>query len=86
MSETTAQADQQTTTPNGVRDARLARGWSCETLAARAGISARTIYALERGENKPQASTRLVLALALGVHEVDLFPQDVPEPETGAAT
>lgn len=52
---------------------RSARGWSLEELAARAGVSARTIYNAEVGDRCPQRATRSVLASALGCDPDDLL-------------
>ena len=51
---------------NRIRAARQARGWSQDYLAHQAGLSPRTIHAVEKGENCRQATKRKVLA-ALGV-------------------
>ena len=51
---------------NRIRAARQALGWTQNELAARAGISARTIHAIEKGRPCRQATKRLILN-ALGV-------------------
>jgi len=51
---------------NRIRAARQALGWTQNELAARAGISARTIHAIEKGRPCRQATKRRIL-LALGV-------------------
>ncbi len=51
---------------NRIRAARQARGWTQNELADRAGVSARTIYAVERGRSCRQATKRRILS-ALGV-------------------
>jgi transcriptional regulator with XRE-family HTH domain len=51
---------------NRIRAARQARGWTQTELADRAGVSPRTIYAVERGRSCRQATKRRILA-ALGV-------------------
>jgi DNA-binding XRE family transcriptional regulator len=51
---------------NRIRAARQARGWSQDHLAHQAGLSPRTIHAVEKGENCRQATKRKVLS-ALGV-------------------
>jgi predicted ATPase/class 3 adenylate cyclase len=50
-----------------IKEYRLAAGLTQEALAERAGVSCRSIQAIERGENRPQQETarRLVDALAL---------------------
>jgi transcriptional regulator with XRE-family HTH domain len=64
---------------------RSARGWSIEELAARAGISPRTIYNAEVGARQPQRATRRVLALALGCSPEDLKTSDAGAPTTDAS-
>ena len=49
-----------------IRAARQALGWTQTELAARAGISARTIHAVEKGRPCRQATKRRILT-ALGV-------------------
>ena len=51
---------------NRIRAARQAIGWTQDDLAFRAGISARTIHAVEKGRPCRQATKRRIL-LALGV-------------------
>jgi transcriptional regulator with XRE-family HTH domain len=51
---------------NRIRAARQARGWTQTELAGRAGVSPRTIYAVERGRSCRQATKRRILT-ALGV-------------------
>ena len=51
---------------NRIRAARQARGWTQSELADHAGVSPRTIYAVERGRICRQATKRRILA-ALGV-------------------
>jgi transcriptional regulator with XRE-family HTH domain len=51
---------------NRIRAARQALGWTQNDLAAKAGISARTIHAIEKGRPCRQATKRLILN-ALGV-------------------
>jgi transcriptional regulator with XRE-family HTH domain len=51
---------------NRIRAARQARGWTQNELADKAGVAARTIYAVERGLSCRQATKRRILA-ALGV-------------------
>jgi DNA-binding XRE family transcriptional regulator len=50
-------------------------GLSREALAAAAGISTRTVYAIEVEGNRPQRATQRVLAIALGCDVEDIgFP------------
>jgi DNA-binding XRE family transcriptional regulator len=60
--------------PTGLAEFRLSQGLSRERLAARAGVSARTIYNLERGRCVPQSITQTVLARALRCRVKDIFP------------
>ena len=53
---------------------REGAGLSRERLAARAGLSPRTIYNLEHGLAHPRRATAVVLALALGVEPEVLSP------------
>ncbi|HXT38012.1 MAG TPA: tetratricopeptide repeat protein, partial [Chloroflexota bacterium] len=54
-----------------LKEYRLAAGLTQEALAERAGVSARNIQNLERGENKPLKDTARRLAEALGLDERD---------------
>jgi len=61
---------------NRIRAARQALGWTQNDLATRAGISARTIHAVEKGRTCRQATKRQILT-ALGVpweQRFDYFP------------
>ena len=61
---------------NRIRAARQALGWTQNELAARANVSARTIYAVEKGKACRQATKRQILS-ALGVpweQRIDYFP------------
>ena len=51
---------------NRIRAARQALGWTQNELAAKAGISARTIHAIDKGRPCRQATKRRILN-ALGV-------------------
>ena len=51
---------------NRIRAARQALGWTQNELAEKAGISARTIHAVEKGRPCRQATKRQILN-ALGV-------------------
>ncbi len=62
---------------NRIRAARQALGWTQTDLADRAGVSARTVHAVEKGRSCRQATKRLILA-ALGVPwelRDDYFPR-----------
>ena len=61
---------------NRIRAARQALGWTQNELAGKAGISARTIHAVEKGRVCRQATKRRILS-ALGVPwelRQDYFP------------
>jgi len=65
---------------NRIRAARQARGWTQTDLAVKAGISARTIHAVEKGRPCRQATKRRILA-ALTVPwdlRYEYFPQPRP--------
>jgi transcriptional regulator with XRE-family HTH domain len=51
---------------NRIKAARQALGWTQNELARKAGISARTIHAIEKGRPCRQATKRCILG-ALGV-------------------
>lgn len=62
---------------NRIRAARQALGWTQTELAVKAGISARTIHAVEKGRACRQATKRRILS-ALGVPwslRTEYFPQ-----------
>ena len=61
---------------NRIRAARQALGWTQNDLAAKAGVSARTVHAIEKGRPCRQATKRKIL-LTLGVpweHREEYFP------------
>ncbi len=62
-----------------LRRLREAKGFTAEDLAYLAGVSSRTVYALEAGHNFPRRATQRVLADALGCSPRDLI--DDPEQE-----
>jgi predicted ATPase/DNA-binding XRE family transcriptional regulator len=77
-----------------LRDHRLASGLTQEALAERAGVSDRSIRALERGGTRPQRETARRLASALGLEGADLagflaaavpMPRQRMTPSGGAA-
>lgn len=53
---------------------RHSRRWTQGELARRAGLTQETVSRLERGLERPRASTRARLAEALGQPEQLLFP------------
>ena len=62
---------------NRIRAARQALGWTQTDLAGKAGVSPRTVHAVEKGRSCRQATKRLILA-ALGVPwemREDYFPR-----------
>ncbi|HEY2093449.1 MAG TPA: helix-turn-helix transcriptional regulator [Thermoanaerobaculia bacterium] len=56
-----------------VRERRTARGWTQETLAERAGVSALQIGFCERGDNVPKLTLILRIAKALSVRPGELL-------------
>jgi transcriptional regulator with XRE-family HTH domain len=61
---------------NRIRAARQALGWTQNELADKAGVSPRTIHAVEKGRSCRQATKRRILT-ALGVPwdlRADYFP------------
>jgi transcriptional regulator with XRE-family HTH domain len=56
-----------------LRQLREAKGYTAEDLAYLAGVSSRTVYALEAGANFPRRATQRVLADALGCSPQDLI-------------
>jgi len=52
-----------------------------ESLAGKAGISLRTVFAIERQHVRPQRATRLAIALALGLSVDELPPLNDVDPE-----
>jgi transcriptional regulator with XRE-family HTH domain len=62
------QLDQVTTAIGAnLRATRVARGWSLEQLASRAGLSRRLLIQVERGQANPTVASLLALSDALGV-------------------
>ncbi len=57
-----------------IRQIRLARFWSQEKLARRAGISTRTIQSIEAGSH-PREETAIAIADALAVSIEDIAPE-----------
>jgi len=66
-----------------LKQRRLALDLSREALAAIAGLSPRTIYAIEVEGVRPQRATRRVLADALECEPTDLFPLSTSEAAGG---
>jgi transcriptional regulator with XRE-family HTH domain len=62
---------------NRIRAARQARGWTQNELAERAGVSARTIHAIEKGQACRQATKRRILAALMVPWDMrrDYFPE-----------
>lgn len=57
---------------------------SRERLAARSGLSARTIYNLEHARGTPRAITLIALARALGCKVEDLLPDELRAEQASA--
>ncbi len=55
-----------------LRQRRLVRQWTLEFLAGKAGLAVGTISDLERNKHKPNVTTLMKLAKALGVSLNDL--------------
>lgn len=69
---------------DGLEGLRRVRGLSREALGARAGgISAATIWRIERGICRPHRSTIAALACALGCEVHDLDSKDRSSPAEG---
>lgn len=60
---------------------RRDRGWSQETLAARADVSRAEVSAIETGRLMPSVAAALRLAQALDTTVEHVFSTDLPEPE-----
>ncbi|MDJ0787845.1 MAG: helix-turn-helix transcriptional regulator [Myxococcota bacterium] len=62
---------------NRIRAARQARGWTQNDLADRAGVSPRTIHAVEKGQACRQATKRKILSALSVPWEMrdDYFPR-----------
>jgi transcriptional regulator with XRE-family HTH domain len=74
-------------TASALQRERHARGLSREALGALAGLSPRTIYAIEVDGVRPQRATVRVLAIALGVDPATLRDNEKrPAGEPGAST
>jgi putative transcriptional regulator len=58
---------------NCVRSEREARGWTQAELAARVGVSRKTINTIENGVFVPSTLTAIKIALALNRRVEDLF-------------
>ncbi len=59
-----------------VREERVKRFWTQETLAQEAGLSPRQVVRIEANEVEPRFSTILKLAQALGVDPNELVERD----------
>ncbi len=62
---------------NRIRAARQALGWTQTDLAGKAGVSARTVHAVEKGRGCRQATKRRILAALSVPWELrdDYFPR-----------
>jgi len=77
---------------NRIRAARQALGWTQSELASKAGVSPRTVHAVEKGRSCRQATKRRILT-ALGVPwelRAEYFPgarpvRRIARPEAGEA-
>lgn len=69
--------EQKSRPSNRIRDFRLARGWSMEDLAMRAGTDRQRIYQLEHGNARLNEDWMRRLATAFDIAPVDLLaPED----------
>lgn len=64
---------------SSVAAARIARGFSQQTLARMAGVSRQTIVEVEGGDYNPSTALALRLSVLLGMHVEGLF--QLPETE-----
>jgi transcriptional regulator with XRE-family HTH domain len=69
-----ASTDTPTTTP--LRRAREARGLRLEDLARASGVSIRTVFDAEHGRGHPHASSKKLIAQALELDPLELWPPD----------
>lgn len=70
-----------------VAELRLAKGWSQQQLAVKAGLHAMTVSEIERqgrGTKEPRLATVEALAQALGVERVDLISETEPAATAGS--
>ena len=56
-----------------LKDARLEREWSQETLANKAGIDRKTVNRIENGHFSPSMTTFLLLCEAMKVNAQDII-------------
>ena len=66
-----------------MRDARKAKGWSLQALAAATGLHWQTLGGFERLTHWPSERSADAIAMALGVPADVLFPEDVGEAVRG---
>lgn len=52
-----------------IAELRKQRGWSQATLAEKAGVSARTVFSVEKGERNPHPAKLRAILDALGVEQ-----------------
>ena len=65
-----------------IRDKRVLKGWTQGDLAAKTGISARTIQRIENGDVEPRAYSLQTIASALGVDLQELLDCQKASPES----
>lgn len=63
-----------------IRELRLERGMSQETLSLETGVHRNYIGGIERGERRPSFQTVVTLALALGVRPSELVARAERKP------
>lgn len=60
-----------------MRQERIKRGWSCEDVAAKVGVSAETIRLIEMGERNPSYPLLVKLEDLFGMTHRELFGEGV---------
>ncbi len=59
-----------------IKETRISKGYSQEELAARSGVSVRSIQRIENGESTPRGSTLQLISKALEVDLAVLLPEE----------
>ena len=62
---------------NKVRDLRVQRGWSQETLGKKLGVSRQTIHAIESEKYDPSLPLAFKIAALFGMKIEDIFLNEV---------
>lgn len=69
--------------PNRVRELRIARQWTQQELAERAGVSRQTIHAVEAEKYVPSLPLALIFGRLFETPVEQLFPEDSPRRADG---